>query len=308
MATNKATKRRSSTEILRNVTFMILLVALVLNEWVLGFRVLSHDTFDDASFVSPSSYETKRSSISSNFDKVVSNVFNKIVDQERNFVNGTSHQRKDFILKTWDKKTEGGLYDEDRILLAKIYRQANSVFEFGLGESTYIADHVGVPRYAGVDSSVEWVDLTKQNVSNHFRFYYGDTGVTQKWGVPVNAKLVKSIWQYQIAPLQAELKPFDVYMVDGRWRVACVLLSFLHASARGAKPEETTVLMHDCIKPGTSPNHLTVFYERRKYYVNDDILELVDHSGVKLCVYKRKQNTTDDMLLERYELYKNRIK
>ncbi len=34
-------------------------------------------------------------------------------------------------------------------------------------------------------------------------------------------------------------------MVDGRWRAACALLSFLHASARGADHANTTVLNND---------------------------------------------------------------
>jgi hypothetical protein len=60
--------------------------------------------------------------------------------------------RKKFDVKTWDKTTTGGLTNKDRTLLAEIYGEANSVFEYGLGESTYIANHVGVPRYAGIDS------------------------------------------------------------------------------------------------------------------------------------------------------------
>jgi hypothetical protein len=34
--------------------------------------------------------------------------------------------------------------------------------------------------------------------------------------------------------------------VDGRFRFPCMLASFLHAAARGAKRTHTTVLLHDC--------------------------------------------------------------
>jgi hypothetical protein len=232
------------------------------------------------------------------FDTAATLMYDKIL---QNITAGSN--RKDFDLQTWDRKTTGGLYDEDRVLLAKIYRKAQSVFEYGLGESTYIADHVGVPRYAGIDSDVSWVDQTRQKVAPHFRFYYGDLGTIGDWGMPIDPSLPKSAWQYQVAPLQSELQPFDVYMVDGRFRVACVLLSFLHASARGADPQETLVLMHDCEQKGHSPPNWSATIGVRAYTVNDDILQLKQHSGKSLCVYQRKPSTTDAMLLERYQKY-----
>jgi hypothetical protein len=244
---------------------------------------------------------------SSGFDKAAYNTFKDIV-QEQSAKIKLGMKRQNFDLSAWDKQTNGGLQDADRILLAKLYRQADSVFEYGLGESTYIADHVGVPKYAGIDSDVIWVDQTRKKVSPHFRFYYGDTGTTGEWGMPEQIDLTKNVWQYQLAPLEAELEPFDVYMVDGRYRVPCVLLSFLHASARGANHQDTIVLMHDCNQPGYSPSNLErdhIGY--RNYTVNDDILDLVDHSRDRLCVYKRRKTTTDDMLLERYEKYKYNI-
>ena len=235
------------------------------------------------------------------FDTASATMYNKILQGI------PSQKRNSFVLKDWKQKTTGGLWDEDRVLLARYYRNAESVFEYGLGESTLIANHVGVPRYAGIDSDVAWVDGVRQNVSSHFRFYYGDLGDIGEWGMPVDPKLPKSVWQYQMAPLQSELLPFDVYMVDGRYRVACVLLSFLHASARGADPLETTVLMHDCDQPGHSPPNWHQTIGVRQYTVNDDILQLHEHSGKSLCVYQRKPSTTDAMLLERYEKYVSEV-
>jgi hypothetical protein len=61
-------------------------------------------------------------------------------------------ERPDFDLVNWKTRTAGGLADRDRLMLAKIYREADSMFEYGLGESTHIAAQVGVPRYSGIDS------------------------------------------------------------------------------------------------------------------------------------------------------------
>lgn len=69
----------------------------------------------------------------------------------------------------------------------------------------------------------------------------------------------------------------------GRWRLACILTSFLHASARGGPPP--IVLLHDC--------------ERRNYHHAD---HLFHYSKTmlegKLCRYERKANTTDEQIKE----------
>lgn len=191
--------------------------------------------------------------------------------------------RRNFSLGDWTQRAEGGLHDADRVLVAKIYSKASSLFEFGLGESTYIANHVGVPRYAGVDSDPVWIAKTRDAVDGRFRFYLADIGMTRNWGYPKDDKLIKSELDYQILPLYSEPLAFDVYMVDGRWRLPCLLVSFLHASDRGANVNETTVLMHDCFRP--------------TYHKADHLLDLVERKD-RLCVYKRMASTTDAQILE----------
>jgi hypothetical protein len=221
--------------------------------------------------------------------------FDMAVDKSYNvtFAKLPSTLRQKFDVKTWDKTTTGGLTNKDRTLLAKIYGDANSVFEYGLGESTYIANHVGVTRYAGIDSDAAWVANARKTVATHFRFYFADIGETLRWGFP-KEKLPKSVLDYQVIPLISEPQPFDVYMVDGRWRLPCLLLSFLHAHARGADPSQTTVLLHDCVK-----KHLRHKEKERSHYLKvDELLDLVKHSGDKLCAYRRKPATTDEELYD----------
>jgi hypothetical protein len=213
-------------------------------------------------------------------------------------------ERKVFDLATWKKKGKGGLLDNDRVLLSRIYYNSDSVFEFGLGESTYIAAHVRVPRYSGVDSDPLWVAMARNKSLSHFRFYFADIGENLNWGYP-KKNLQKNELNYQALPLLSEPLPFDVYMVDGRWRVPLVALSFLHASARGADHAHTKVLLHDCgLDNETSTN--AKFYSpsknrdrpsNRHYEKLMEIVELVDHSGSKLCAFKRKKNTTNKAIL-----------
>ena len=220
-------------------------------------------------------------------------------------------ERRQFDVKSWDQKTAGGLRKKDRVLLGKIYGAADSVFEYGLGESTYIANYVGVPRYSGVDSDPEYVAMVRKKVSKHYRFSLGDIGKTKRWGWP-RKLLPKQIYSYQLAPLVAEPLPFDVYMVDGRFRFPCVIASFLHAAARGADRDHTTVLLHDCPRelpqvdqPGR--RSLVDHPKRSSYHSGDKMLDLVAHSGEKLCVFKRKPETTDEDLLTLWMQEKNSL-
>jgi len=133
-------------------------------------------------------------------------------------------ERRQFNLKTWNHKTTGGLKDLDRLKLAAIYRNASSVFEWGLGESSYIAAEVDVPRYGGVDSDAAWVSAARDKSPQHFRFHLGDIGPTGNWGRPVGGDHPKAYINYQFTPLATE-KAFEVYMVDGRMRTACALVA-----------------------------------------------------------------------------------
>jgi hypothetical protein len=267
-----------------------------LNSW--GLRMLMDDVDSrqldtGMTAVEPSPLQVEVLPSSPLLCKNGSSAFDMIADEayKHMFQGLTNLPRKTFDLRSWEKETGGGLVPEDRVLLAKIYSQANSVFEFGLGESTYIANHVGVKRYAGIDSDPNWIAMARSQVSPSYRFYLADIGAIGKWGVP-NEKLSKQTFTYQIAPLTVEPVPFDVYMVDGRFRFPCMLASFLHAAARGAKWNETTVLLHDCEKDPQDAEK-----SRRIYHAADHLLDVVQHSGRNLCVYQRKPETTDEQLL-----------
>lgn len=153
-------------------------------------------------------------------------------------------QRVDF--SDFPFKSRGGLTDSDRQLIADLYYGAESVFEFGIGESTEIAAMTNLPRYAGVDSSAEWISTAQLQAPDRFRFSFADVGPTREWGNPTsNNTLAKMALNYQLAPLRIERDAFDVYFVDGRWRVACVMVSFLHAIQSGGDVNEIRVILHD---------------------------------------------------------------
>lgn len=236
------------------------------------------------------------SSAESGFASIVKTAYDRAL-------NPKLRERPQFDVDWWETKsglnTTGGLTHLDRQMLGRIYRNASSVFEFGLGESTYIANHVGVPRYGGIDSDPVWVGMAREKVAPYFRFYLGDVGKTLAWGWPAQRAGQKNILNYQLSPLIVEPLPFDVYMVDGRWRLPIMIACFLHASDRGAPPSDTIVLLHDCGRTHTSG--------RLGYKRADHLLNLVQHSGGHLCVYKRKPDTTDDQLTEFWHKMKDEM-
>ena len=249
--------------------------------------------------------------------------------------------RQPFEIDTWSRKTSGGLLPQDRLLLAKIYGQADSVFEWGLGESSNMAAHVGVRRYGGIDSDAKYVqtarDMTtsivqlettptvrnnnhidanvlhndispeerEEWIGNHYHFYFADVGPTKHWGVP-RYYLIKTFYNYQIAPLLAETKPFDVYLIDGRMRLECALMAFLHHSktSQAAVGNNTSssssplVLFHDFYDDFHTKNNCTKGCQnhrfRQHYQRIRQVADLTMHSGGLLAGFTRKANVTDD--------------
>jgi hypothetical protein len=245
------------------------------------------------------------------FTRAVQAAYDEVFDSSETH----GRPRKPLDLPNWkatNRTTTGGLNDMDRLMLSQIYFKAESVFEFGLGESTAIASAVGVPRYAGLDSDAVWVAMAARNAaatsSPHFRFYYGDIGETVLWGKPAGYDRpnfilpTKAVLDYCVAPLVVEPRPFDVYMVDGRFRMPLVILSFLHAAARGGDITQTTVLLHDHDGPIANKDTRKIPDFRDYYYQGSDLLDLHRHSGGRLSAFRRKPSTTNAQL---YDIYKS---
>lgn len=246
------------------------------------------------------------SSSSHSFYTMIEYAYTRGQEQNEQQQQTSAMTRHIFNIDFWEGEggltTKGGLTSQDRIKLASIYSNASSVLEWGLGESTYLAHHVGVPRYTGIDSDATWVSQTRDKVASHYRFHFADIGQTKRWGYPIETNLSKSVWNYQLSPLVSELYPFDVYLVDGRWRVPCALAGFLHARARGASPQETIVIVHDC-KQNPKRDGRTLEMTN----ILHQVLDLVDHSGWKLCIYQRKSTTTDQDLLSLWKQHRDMV-
>lgn len=209
------------------------LAAYIVHSTTKGHTYQDHDMFD--------------------FDGAYQLAYNDVIEDAKTSCKRGTHandatcfERRRVNIASFKQKSKGGLTDNDRELIADLYYGVDSVFEFGIGESTVLAATTNLPRYAGVDSSAEWISMARSNAPHRFRFYFADIGPTKEWGNPVvNGTLAKMALDYQIAPLHSERDPFDVYFVDGRWRVACVMASFLHAMQSGGDMNKIRVVLHD---------------------------------------------------------------
>lgn len=203
--------------------------------------------------------------------------------------------RKPFDLISWhrqNKTTTGGLKATDRKLIGSMYSTKESIFEYGLGESTYIASHVNVPRYKGTDSDTTWISNVQKHAPDHFRFFFSDIGEILEWGKPANV-LFKSRFNYQIAPLIVERKPFELYLIDGRYRIGCFCVSFLHAFKYGANMTTVRVAVHD--------NH------RKQYHKAHSTVANVVMRAEELWVYALKETTTENDLYRLWKKYGSEI-
>jgi hypothetical protein len=250
----------------------------------------------------PTYSKTSQSGPYSHFQKVYDTAYDAYIQDTscttRMTVNCFPRKRVDFF--NFSLKAMGGLEDDDREFIGEIYFNANSVFEFGIGESTDIAAATNLPRYVGVDSSSEWVKMVRDRAPDRFRFFFADIGKTGAWGVPVNdggtlrATTSKMVLDYQIAPLFLEKKPFDVYMVDGRWRVACVMACFLHAMHTGGDLEKIRVIVHD-------------YREREtEYGVVNEVATIEERVG-KGILLSLSPNVTEAKLCDMWNRFKNNV-
>jgi hypothetical protein len=142
-------------------------------------------------------------------------------------------------------KSHGGLNDHDRRLLQDIYYKSESVIEWGVGESTLIAQYTGVQRYVGVDSARDWIAKVSTTAPSNYKFMWVNIGPILAWGKPKDPGWKNNWPQYSIAPLASEPEAFDFYFIDGRFRVASVCAAFLHAGLSNRNHTSFRVGMHD---------------------------------------------------------------
>ena len=198
----------------------------------------------------------------------------------------------------WQARTKGfeipsqPHFDEQGILYFCEHIKSSQVYlEYGSGGSTLVA-----ARYVGtlisVDSdkqflrSVEKVIESGRNQTR--KLIHANIGLTEQWGRPVIRKLTRGRarrWSnYSHLPWQwlrrHNLEP-DTILVDGRFRVACVLESIKNMKT----PDNCKILFDD-------------YAEREYYHIVEAFCILLRMEG-RMAILQPKRNIDQNSLLEK---------
>ena len=176
----------------------------------------------------------------------------------------------------------GGMSQSEQELLSKIYNNVTSVFEWGMGSSTIIAQRIGIQRLTAVDSAEEWVLKCRRKVNSEYKLIHSNVGDVKEWGFPKDESR-KHLWPSYSLEVDKEKTSFDVYLVDGRFRMACAIRALLHGR------NSSLVLIHD--------------FQRHYYQQILNVAYKIDQVG-KLVVLRRKMEVSRDELIYSWNNYK----
>lgn len=141
-----------------------------------------------------------------------------------------------------------------------------SLLEFGCGGSTLVAARQ-VRRIVSVDSDPVWLGKVQAEVTREvveFTPFYADIGSVGEWGYPTDEGKIRDWPRYHTRIWRGLSGSPDAVLIDGRFRVACLLQSIIHC-----KPD-CIFLFHD-------------FRDRPHYHVvlkHVDVLTRVDTLAV----------------------------
>jgi hypothetical protein len=157
-------------------------------------------------------------------------------------------------VRHFDVPTEPHFDPESTAYFREQLAKARNYLEYGSGGSTVLANQM-VTNLVSVDSDANFLGDVQRKLEEHDRraitkLIHVNIGLTEHWGMPVFTKptrrrlrrwaeYAKAPWRYFRAIGQQP----DLILVDGRFRVACVLESLLSLSPLS----ETQILLDDYV-------------------------------------------------------------
>lgn len=155
------------------------------------------------------------------------------------------------------------------MLLTSFYHSARSYVEFGCGGSTFFAAKMVKEQIITVDSDYTWLSKVEvacrvANTKLHPRACFVDIGPTKEFGYPVDEARREAwpMYHEQVWSI-ADASAADLYMIDGRFRLACFLQTLLHAQP------EAVILIHDYV---TRPHYHFVEQFTRELCRTDELV------------------------------------
>ncbi|KGM47703.1 hypothetical protein [Pseudooceanicola atlanticus] len=122
---------------------------------------------------------------------------------------------------------------EEAAFLRERYAEATEILEYGSGGSTVVASELDGKTITSVESDRDWADMMqrwfKENPGKSpVDVFHADIGPTKDWGYPTGPEEWRRFPSYPLRVWERakEISP-DLVLVDGRFRVGCVLATAL---------------------------------------------------------------------------------
>lgn len=188
-------------------------------------------------------------------------------------------------------KKKNNMTEKELDLLQKAFKDSHDYLEFGSGNSTQLAvnqnnmEHITVVEsdpmfWKGQVLNTPSVELAVQ--SSRLTPLLVNIGPVGEWGYPLDESY-KDQWPlYSSLAFQGKTA-YDLVLVDGRFRIACILQACLHCSAK------TKILIHD-------------FFNRPNYFVVYPFLKLEDQADT-LGLFTINKGKALDILEEYLSIY-----
>jgi len=185
----------------------------------------------------------------------------------------------------------------EQTLFLKYVSSAEFFTEFGSGGSTVATLSSSQAIIYSVESSKFWVEymrhkytiIEKSEKENRLSYIYADIGNVGMWGIPEVSDKENNPEKYlnyskRVFEQYPKMKEANVVLIDGRFRVACLLSALLETK------DNTTFIFHD-------------YWNRPEYHPIKIFVDYID--GVDtLMVCKKKAHASDKEIQEEYDKYK----
>lgn len=162
-------------------------------------------------------------------------------------------------------------------LFLAFVRNSENYVEFGSGGSTFVASKLVKTSILSVDSSSEWLEKVMAACAPHPvqpTLVHIDIGPTGNWGFPANDKQ-KADWpaySQDVWGVEGACEG-DLYMIDGRFRVACFAQTVLHC-----RPD-ALIAIHD--------------FASRPYYHDVHAIARMIASAEEMAIFRPRQGAQD---------------
>ena len=160
-------------------------------------------------------------------------------------------------------------------LFAELLEAGTFYLEWGSGGSTLAAVRSKVRQIVSVETDRAWIDRLKQNEeiagavsTKRLIFRHVDVGAVGQWGVPIGEERIRNWPRYAVDPFAATDLNFDVILVDGKFRIHC-LLAIANCAVGGA-----SIFLHD-------------YKFRHSYTTADKYFNTVKHADSAVVLMKR---------------------